>query len=187
MVTRIAGIELYLPDWTAWPVIGLRRFLRAMEKRRRVRPFLHGDLRMTTTCRRAFVSVAATMTIALALGACVRAPSRSVLPALSSIETRPLEIRFDNQGREHVHVYLVGAKRQWLLGRVEPGAVAMLRLPEAALADGETCARLAVLTGQGITLQAARDARVLTVAQPASAILSQHWRFAQGQLTSLQR
>ncbi|MDQ3997096.1 MAG: hypothetical protein M3303_08755, partial [Gemmatimonadota bacterium] len=46
--------------------------------------------------------------------------------------------------------------------------------------------RLAVIMGGRLTLQAARDPRAqLTIAQPASAILSQQWRFAQGQLTPL--
>jgi hypothetical protein len=42
----------------------------------------------------------------------------------------PPSIRFDNDAREHVHVYLIGEKREWLLGRVEAGAIAMLRIPE---------------------------------------------------------
>ena len=48
--------------------------------------------------------------------------------------------------------------------------------------------RLAVLTGDRVTFQAARDPRAtLTIAQPASAILSQRWKFSQGELTSLRR
>jgi hypothetical protein len=98
----------------------------------------------------------------------------------------PLTIRFDNGAREHVHVYLVGRHRQWLLGRVEPGARATLRIPKAALAGYLGVVQLAVLTGERLTLQAARHSRAtFTVAQPASAILSQRWMFAQGQLTSL--
>jgi hypothetical protein len=39
-----------------------------------------------------------------------------------------------------------------------------------------------------VTLQAARHPRAkLTIAQPAAAILSQRWKFAQGELTSLGR
>jgi hypothetical protein len=46
--------------------------------------------------------------------------------------------------------------------------------------------RLAVLTGERLTFAAARHARaVLTIAQPASAVLSQRWTFSQGYLTSL--
>jgi len=142
---------------------------------------------MTTPCRRAFVSIAATMIVTLALGACVRAPSRPVLDGPMSTDTRPPAIRFDNLARESVHVYLIGEKREWLLGRVEPGAIAILRVPDGALAEGSTIVRLAVLVGELATLEAARHARALTVAQPASAILSQRWRFSQGELISLRR
>ena len=140
---------------------------------------------MTTSCRRAFVSFAATIT--LALGACVHAPSRPVPDPLISTDALPLTFRFDNLARERVDVYLIGAKREWLLGRVEPGAIASLRIPEGALAEGSMFVRLAVLAGERLTFEAARHARArLTVAQPASAILSQRWRFSQGELTSLE-
>jgi hypothetical protein len=143
---------------------------------------------MTTSCRRAFVSIGATMTITLALAACVHAPSRQVPDRLISTDARPLTIRFDNLGRERVHVYLIGATREWLLGRVEPGAIATLRIPEEALAEGSMFVRLAVLAGERRTFEAARHPRArLTIAQPASAILSQRWSFSQGQLTSFVR
>ncbi len=125
------------------------------------------------------------MTMTLALGACVSAPSRPVLDGPISTETRPLTIRFDNLARERVDVYLIGAKREWLLGRIAPGAIETLRLPDGALAE-ESMIRLAVLTGERLTFAAARNPRaVLTIAQPASAILSQQWTFSQGYLTSL--
>jgi hypothetical protein len=125
------------------------------------------------------------MTMTLALGACVSAPSRPVLDGPISTETRPLTIRFDNLARERVDVYLIGAKREWLLGRVAPGAIETLRLPDDALAEGWMI-RLAVLAGERLTFAAARNPRaVLTIAQPASAILSQQWTFSQGYLTSL--
>lgn len=126
------------------------------------------------------------MTITLVLGACLHTPSRPVPNGLISTNARPHTIRFDNLAGESVHVYLIGEKREWLLGRVEAGAIAMLRVPEGATAEGATMVRLAVLAGERATFQAARHARAaLTVAQPASAILSQRWRFSQGQLTSL--
>jgi hypothetical protein len=139
---------------------------------------------MTTARIRARVSLAATMAVAVALGAC--APSHPGVEAPPRAVARPLAIRFDNDARDYVHVYLVGERRQWLLGRVEAGAIAMLRIPAAALADEPGRLRLAVITGGRITLGAAREARAqLTIAQPASHILSQEWRFAQGQLTSV--
>ncbi len=142
---------------------------------------------MTTPRTRAAVSLAAMMVLTLVSGACVRAPSRPVLQPSTTIEaSRPLAIRFDNDAREHVHVYLIGERREWLLGRVEPGAIATLRIPEASLNGASRFVRLAVITGERMTLQAARDPRAtFTVPQPASAVMSQQWKFAHGQLTPL--
>jgi hypothetical protein len=124
------------------------------------------------------------MTATLTLGACHQAASVRDGP-LSMDEAL---LRFDNGGREHVHVYLIGEKREWLLGRVEAGAIAILRVPEESLAEDATFMRLAVIAGERVTLQAARNPRArLTLAQPASAILSQQWMFSQGSLTSLKR
>ncbi len=141
---------------------------------------------MTTSRARALVSIVAAMILTLALGACAAAPPHQALDSWTPAEARPRAIRFDNDGRDYVHVYLVGERREWLLGRVEPGAVATLRIPAAALAERSGFVRLAVIAGGRTTLRAARDARAqFTIAQPASDILSQQWRFAQGQLTSL--
>ena len=141
---------------------------------------------MTTPRRRAIVSIAATM-MALALGACVRAPAHPEPGEVRATHTRTLSIRFDNSGRERVHVYLLGMQRGWLLGRVEPGAVTTLPIPEAALAEGPTNLRLAVLVGERATLEAARRAPAQTVSQPASAILAQRWRFSRGEIVSRRR
>ena len=143
---------------------------------------------MTTSARRAFVSIAATMAITLALGGCTGASARPAHNAATSIDALPLIIRFDNTGRERVDVYLIGVKRQWVLGRVEPGAIASLRIPEEALAKGSMYVRLAVIAGEPLTFEAARNPRArLTIAQPASAILSQEWKFSQGELSSVGR
>jgi hypothetical protein len=126
------------------------------------------------------------MTMALALGACARVAPGSVVADPRRVDVPSNTLRFDNDGREHVHVYLIGAKREWLLGRVEPGAKATLRIPEEAMAQDAMFVRLAVLTGERVTFQASRSSGAkLTTAQPASAILSQRWRFSQGELTSL--
>ena len=141
---------------------------------------------MTTLRTRAIVSLAAAVTLTLALGGCVRGASAPASYRPASSEASPLAIRFDNDAREHVHVYLVGERREWLLGRVEPGAHATLRIPEASLTGSPGFMRLAVLTGQRQTLQAARNPRAtLTIAQPPSGLLSQRWMLVQGQLTSL--
>ncbi len=122
----------------------------------------------------------------LALGACASAPSRPLLDRPISTETGLLSIRFDNSSRETVDVYLIGTKREWMLGRLAPGRVASLRLPDEAFVEGSMMVRLAVLAGERVTLAAARDPRaVLTLAEPASAILSQRWTFSQGSLISL--
>ena len=140
---------------------------------------------MTTPRARAIVSLTAALAMTLALGACAGGPRRTASDGPSPLYDRAPTVRFDNGGREHVHVYLIGQRREWLLGRVEPGAVATLRLPDASLGDDPGFVRLAVVPGGRVTQQAARDpcARV-TIAQPASAILSLRWRFAQGELTS---
>ena len=46
--------------------------------------------------------------------------------------------------------------------------------------------RLAVLAGEPLTFEAARNPHArLSIAQPAAAILSQKWMFSQGELTPL--
>ena len=141
---------------------------------------------MTTSRRRAFGSIAATMTISLALGACIGASPSRELNARRSIDALPLTMRFDNYARDRVDVYLIGTKREWVLGRVEPGGIANLRIPEEALAKGSMYVRLAVIAGEPVTFAAARNPRAkLSVAQPAATILSQQWRFSQGDLKSV--
>ena len=140
---------------------------------------------MTTSRTCALVSLAATIILTGALGACAGAP-RQAPGRWGAAEASPHAIRFDNAARDYVRVYLVGEWREWMLGRVEPGAVAMLQIPGAALAEQPGLLRLAVIAGGPTTLRAARDPRSqFTVAQPGSAILAQEWRFAQGQITSL--
>jgi hypothetical protein len=126
------------------------------------------------------------MALTIAFAACVRGPSRPALDGPVAMDGHPIAIRFDNVAPEHVHVYLIATQRQWLLGRVPPGARATLRVPKAALARSEGFVQLAVIRGERITLQAARHPHAMfTIAQPASAILSQRWMFVHGQLTSL--
>ena len=140
---------------------------------------------MTTPRAYNLVSRTAMMILTLALAACTSAPGRVAPEAPSPTEATQVSLRFDNQARSHVHVYLVGEKREWLLGRVEPGAVATLRIPHGSLESNPGFVQLAVVEGKQVTQRAARDARAqLTIAQPASSILSRQWRFVPGQLTS---
>jgi hypothetical protein len=141
---------------------------------------------MTTLRPYTLVSRIAITILTLALGACAGSQSRSATYGASPLETHSLTIRFDNQARDHVHVYLIGQRREWLLGRVEPGAVATLRLPEDVFDSDPGYVQLAVLTGGGVSQKAASDPRAqLTISQDPSSILTQRWRFSQGQLTSL--
>lgn len=140
---------------------------------------------MTTPWTRAIVSLVAAMA-ALAFGACVGASSPSTLGGTAAVGAHPLAISFVNDARERVDVYLIGERREWLLGRVEPGARTTLRIPEESLHEGRGLLQLAVLTGARLTVQAARDPRArFAIAQSAAAILTQEWRFSQGQLTSM--
>jgi hypothetical protein len=140
---------------------------------------------MPTLRRPALVSAIATMSLSLTAAACFQAASRGEPSRMNEV---PLAIRFENDTRVHVHVYLIGEKREWLLGRVETGAIAMLRIPEESLAGNASLVRLVVIPGEGVTLQAARHARATpTLAQPVLEILSQRWKFSQGSLTSLRR
>lgn len=139
---------------------------------------------MTTPRPYVLVSLTAMTIMTLALGACA-GPARSAVEEPSPVAAAPVTLRFDNQASSFVHVYLVGDKREWLLGRVEPGATAALRIPDDALGSNPGFVQLAVIAGAHVTQQAARDVRAqLTIAQPASVMLAQRWRMSQGQLTS---
>jgi hypothetical protein len=145
---------------------------------------------MTTPRIRSLVSLAAALTVTFTLGGCASAPSGRAWDGPAPTDGPPLAVRFDNDARDYVHVYLIGDQREWLLGRVEPGARATLRIPEDALAENAGPMRLAVLVGERVTLRAAGKPLAATaISQPAAEILSQRWTFSQmlatGQLTSL--
>ena len=133
---------------------------------------------MTTPPIRSLVSLAAALTVTLALGGCASAPPRPVSDA-SAPADEPPAIRFDNDARDYVHVYLIGDRREWLLGRVVPGGRANLRIPEEALAEDAGPMRLAVLVGERVTFRAAGTARAASaLPQPAAVILSRRWTFS---------
>ena len=144
---------------------------------------------MTTPRTRRLVSLAAALTISLALGACASAPGGLAREgsAVTSNEP-PVMIPFDNGARDYVRVYLVSPRREWLLGRVEPGARTTLRVPDDALADDAGPLRLAVLVGGRITLRAADESRAATTLPlPVTELGRERWSFSQsvatGQLT----
>jgi len=145
---------------------------------------------MTTPRMHSVVSLVAALTVAVTLGACATAPAHIATDAVAASDQAPRAIRFDNTGREFVHVYLVGQEREWLLGRVEPGARKSLHVPEEAIGDDSGTMQLAVIVGERVTLGARRASRtILTIAQPESSLVSQRWTFSQtpatGQLTSV--
>lgn len=140
---------------------------------------------MLTMPRRILVSLAV-LTVTVALGACVHPAQSADRP--SSLRGDPLTIRFDNESRQHVHVYLIGERREWLLGRVEAGAIRTLRIPHDAFTEDQRFARLAVIGGEHMTLQTARNSRAtFSLAQPVVAMLSQRWLYAEGSLTPSRR
>lgn len=148
---------------------------------------------MTTQRTRSLVSLAAALAIILTVGGCVASASARI--PLSGDEAAaavgiPLTVRFDNDARDFVHVYLVGEKREWLLGRVEPGARVTLRIPGDALAEDGASIQLAVVSGGHVSLGAAREApAAITILQPTAEVLAQRWTYSQtfatGRLTSL--
>jgi hypothetical protein len=141
---------------------------------------------MTTLRPYTRVSQLAITILTLALAACAGSASRSATYGPSPSQAGATSFRFDNEARDHVHVYLIGQRREWLLGRVEPGSVATLRIPDDLFDSDPGFVQLAVIAGGSVSQKAASDPRAqLTIAQDPSGILSQRWQLAQGQLTSL--
>jgi len=137
------------------------------------------------------VSLASALSVSLLLGGCATVGSHPTGAGVGVELSQPV-VRFDNGGRDHVHVYLLGQKREWLLGRVEPGARTTLRIPEDALSEDAGSMRLVVIPGGVVTQRAAADPRAsITLAQPTTEILEQRWSFSQrsatGELVSLRR
>jgi hypothetical protein len=126
------------------------------------------------------------LTAALALGACARGPSPTTWDAAAHAPEQRPTVHFQNEARRYVDVYLIGATRQWWLGRVAPGANRLLPIPTDAAAEASAGnVRLAVLEGATLSMQAALDPRAtLTIAQPAMSMLSQRWTFRSTQFAS---
>ena len=142
---------------------------------------------MTTPRTRVIVSVAAALFVTVLSGACTTA-GRSHSPAggLTAFPAPFHVLVFDNDAREHVHVYLLSDQRQWYLGRVEPGIRSTLRIPEESLGPAARRLQLAVVPGGQLSPRVTLDPRAeFTIAQPASRLLLQDWRFSQNQLLSV--
>jgi hypothetical protein len=170
--------------------VGLIDF-RALRDKAPIAPFPLTEDTMTTPRIRTLVSFAAALTVTLTLGACASAPAGVARGDLAARGEAPSVVRFENGAREAVRVYLIGEQREWMLGRVEPGARATLRIPDDALAGNTQSMRLAVLSGEHVTLRAAGEGdAAISMVQPASVLTSQRWTFSQvptasGQLIAL--
>ena len=139
---------------------------------------------MITPVARTTVS-AALLATTLALGACARGPAPVTWEGSAASEESPLAIRFDNEAEARVDVYLVGEQREWWLGRVAPGAHTTLQIPPGARVAISGFVRLAVLPDAPISMRASRDPRAaITIAQPATELLSQKWTFSHPQMAS---
>ncbi|HKG93630.1 MAG TPA: hypothetical protein VKA84_17115 [Gemmatimonadaceae bacterium] len=139
---------------------------------------------MTTPRTHSLVSLALALTLTLTLAGCASGPARPAWDRPAPADGPPLAIRFDNEAGDYVHVYLVGARRQWLLGRVEAGARATLRIPDQALYPSQGWMRLVVLAGGRASMRAVDEPRAaIAIAQPTAALLSQRWTFARSVAT----
>jgi hypothetical protein len=135
---------------------------------------------MTTIRSRSLVSLAAALTLTVALGGCAGNPTHRALNDPAPVAAKPATIRFQNEARQYVHVYLVGQNREWLLGRVEPGARTTLRIPADAMTDDTWQMQLAVVAGGRVTMQvASQPGAQVTIAQSAGQLLAQKWTFSQ--------
>ena len=125
-------------------------------------------------------SLAAALVATLVAG-CARGPEarQELAPERAPRAT----IRFENEAQVPVDVYLVGERREWRLGRVAPGAIEALPVPDAALTSEPAMVSLAVIAGGSLSVQAAKDPRATyTIAQPARELLAQRFTFAQRQV-----
>ena len=141
---------------------------------------------MTTSRNLSRVSFAAALSLSLAVAACATAGTGISADGLARAVAPSRSIPFENQGTDYVRVYLVGVREQWMLGRVEPGARATLRIPDEALADSSRSMWLSV---QGTAGTAGGARTVTTAAAPVAILLAQRWTFSSrqsaGQIASL--
>ncbi len=113
--------------------------------------------------------------------------SSAVRPAPSELARERAEsLRFDNDGRDRVDVYLVGEKRSWRIGRLEPGQARWLRIPHDIPPNDLPRLQLVVLANAEVTVAPMRDPRaVTTIRQPVFVLAGQRWAFAAGQLNGV--
>lgn len=139
----------------------------------------------TTRTTVSLLSLVATLSATVLLGACASAPPAVAWDGSNVTSERPLTLSFENEAQTYVDVYLINQRQQWRLGRIAPGARTTLRVPEEALDVTAGFVRLAVLEGVPISADAARDPRAtFTIVQSTSQLLAQRWTFWQTPLAS---
>ena len=98
-----------------------------------------------------------------------------------------VQIQVDNDSRDGIDVYLVSDTREWFVGRVAPGAKTWLPVPERALTWSPGMVRLVALPNGPRSMRALREPRaVVSLSQPAAALIDQRWAFTQGQFVARQ-
>ena len=158
--------------------MGLAAFCALLDKAPNA-PFPIMEDTMTTPRIRSLVSLAAALTVTIAVVGCAGASSRGAADASVAMDQPSTAFRFDNDARDYVHVYLVGLRREWMLGRVAPGARATLKIPREALADDQGPVRLAVLVGERMTLNASVEPRAeSTLSESVTGLVTQRWTFS---------
>ena len=132
---------------------------------------------MTTPRIRSLVSLSL-VAVTLAVSGCASASLRQPADASIASDLPSPTVRFDNDARDYVHIYLVGSRREWWLGRVAPGARATLRVPQEALAEEGTL-QLAVMVGERMQLKAAVEPRAeLTLGESMAGLVTQRWTYS---------
>ena len=135
---------------------------------------------MTTAHARAFVAL---LTL-ISFGGCARSAVHADEAAVLSARSESL--RFDNEGRDRLDIYLVGETRTWRIGRVEPGQTRWLTVPRDIPVSDLGRLQLVVLPNAALSVDPMRDPRaVTTIRQPVGVLSGQRWAFWHGQLTSL--
>ena len=143
--------------------------------------------RRTRCTRRPRLALLLLLLSAAAVGGCATHAGGTRAASSTHAGAAPRVFRLDNRALARLDVYLLDETRDWYLGRVEPGALALLPLPRDPAFGATGMVRLAVLAG--VLPGAAHRPRpsqepgaVLTVWQPMTRLLRQQWMFAVGDL-----
>lgn len=135
---------------------------------------------MTTVHARALVALLSI----ISLGGCARSAVHA--DGAAGVNTPRESLRFVNEGRDRIDVYLAGETRTWRIGRLEPGQARWLTVPRDIPMGDLTRLQLVVLANAALSVDPRRDSRaVTTIKQPVGELAGARWAFWRGQLTSL--